>query len=289
MQLVFGRQRHLQQQDLRSCMPLYILKLCCHCLADVAGVQGGLISRLLPVWGHHDIQATGSRNSSSSIRQLLSVHTAAAASGKRSSADPAEPLAWRFPRVAPSDSGPADTADLADSGGSDEDEAAAEESEAASTFATAEDTADSSDAVLSPTANSVTSAADSAATQGTLDSSTTAESTPATEAEDISINNDADATDSSELRNVSTNGLDDVSHKAYLQKQLEKPAWCSKAQGKVSRVECWTDQQGVITGIQLTDDAGMHQPGICSIGQGPASGGGELDEFESIVEVKACK
>jgi len=282
-------------------MQLYVFKLCFHCLAHVAGVQGGLLSRLLPVWSHYGNQATGSRShnsssSSSSIRQLLSVHTAATASGKRYAAEPAGPLARRFPTIAHSGRRPADTAasDLADSGGS-EDEAAAEESEASSTFATAEDTADSKDAVLSQTAHPSTSAADRAeATQGARDSSTTAESTPATEAADMSINDDADAGDSSNLRNVSANVLDtamaDVNrHKARLHKQLVKPAWCSKAQGKVSRVECWTDQQGVITGIQLTDDAGMHQPGICSIGQGPPSGGGVLHEFESIVEVKACK
>jgi hypothetical protein len=72
------------------------------------------------------------------------------------------------------------------------------------------------------------------------------------------------------------------------QEQVVKPAWCSKAEGKVSRVDCWLDTAGTITGVQLTDDMGLHQPGICQT-QGPPSAGGYLDEFESIVEIRACK
>jgi hypothetical protein len=70
--------------------------------------------------------------------------------------------------------------------------------------------------------------------------------------------------------------------------QVVKPAWCSKAEGKVSRVDCWLDAAGTITGVQLTDDMGLHQPGICQT-VGPPSAGGFLEEFESIVEIRACK
>jgi hypothetical protein len=73
-----------------------------------------------------------------------------------------------------------------------------------------------------------------------------------------------------------------------MQQPVEKPAWCSKAEGKVSQVSCWLNEQGLISGIQLTDDAGLHQPGICMT-QGPPTVGEYLEEHESIVEIRACK
>lgn len=73
-----------------------------------------------------------------------------------------------------------------------------------------------------------------------------------------------------------------------LQPQLVKPAWCSKAHGKVSQVHCWMNSRGIITGIQLTDDVGVRQPGICGTA-GAHAGGGLLGEYESIVEIRACK
>jgi hypothetical protein len=48
------------------------------------------------------------------------------------------------------------------------------------------------------------------------------------------------------------------------------------------------DQTGVITGIQLTDDVGLHHPGMCRT-QGAPTAGGYLEEHESIVEIRACK
>lgn len=69
---------------------------------------------------------------------------------------------------------------------------------------------------------------------------------------------------------------------------LVKPEWCSKAEGKVSRVDCWVNEAGIITGVQLTDDLGLPMPGLCSTEGRPVSGG-MLAETESIVEIKACK
>lgn len=66
---------------------------------------------------------------------------------------------------------------------------------------------------------------------------------------------------------------------------------CSTDRGKVSRIDCWVNDRGVITGLRLTDDYSESQHVICKVppeGQEP-SGGGELWELESVVEIRACK
>jgi hypothetical protein len=69
---------------------------------------------------------------------------------------------------------------------------------------------------------------------------------------------------------------------------LARPSWCTKAEGKVSRVDCWVNSAGIITGVQLTDDMGIPLPGMCDT-RGLPVAGGLLAETESIVEIKACK
>lgn len=70
--------------------------------------------------------------------------------------------------------------------------------------------------------------------------------------------------------------------------QGSQPAWCSKAQGKVSRVECWVNGRGIVSGVRLTDDVGLRQPTICTA-DGPPTTDVTLQEYESVVDIRACK